>query len=160
LMVFPRLVAADDRHPPEGGKLSSGISGLDALTGGGLDWGTSNLLIGPAGTGKSVLASSYVASATNAGVRVAHYTFDETLALLKNRAPLVKLDLDKHLASGLLTVQQVDPAESSPGEFAHNVRERVRAGARLVIIDSLNGYLAAMPDERHLILHLHELNSF
>ena len=160
LIVFPRLVAADDRHPPEGGKLASGIPGLDALTGGGLDWCTSNLLIGPAGTGKSVLATSYIAAATNAGLRVAFYTFDETISLLRNRAPVVKLDLDKHLGSGLLVVQQVDPAESSPGEFADKVRAEVRAGARLVVIDSLNGYLAAMPDERHLVLHLHELNSF
>lgn len=157
LEVYPRIIAAEDRQGMHTGQLSSGLKELDALIGGGLDFGTSNLIIGPAGTGKSVLATVFAAAAAEAGHQVEVFTFDETRALFLKRAALVGSNLAQHLESGRVRVQQVDPAEISPGEFSHQIRERVRGGSQLVIIDSINGYLAAMPDERHLELQLHEL---
>ncbi len=160
LEVFPRLVAAENRESLADGQLTSGVPGLDQLTGGGLDLGTSTLVIGPAGTGKSVIATVYAAAAANRGEPVEIFTFDEHRELFIQRANLIENDLAKHLAEGRVNVHQVDPAELSPGEFADRIRTRVAAGVRLIIIDSINGYLAAMPDERHLVLHLHELCSY
>ncbi|EDY19878.1 putative circadian clock protein, KaiC [Chthoniobacter flavus Ellin428] len=158
--VFPRLVAAEDRKPSHQGRLTSGVAGLDSLLGGGLDAGTSNLLIGPAGTGKSVIATIYALAAAKRGERVEIFSFDETRALFLARAAFVGTDLTTYIENGTIRVTQIDPAEVSPGELAHRVRNQVREGVRLVIIDSLNGYLAAMPEEHHLTLHLHELCSF
>ena len=160
LAVFPRLVAAKQGAAPLSGQLASGVPGLDALLGGGLDLGTSNLIIGPAGTGKTVIATAFAVAAAARGERVEIFTFDETRGVFLARARLLGQDLLKHLDSGLLGLHQLDPAELSPGEFAHRVREGVRQGVKLVVIDSVNGYLAAMPDERHLGLHLHELCAF
>jgi circadian clock protein KaiC len=160
LEVFPRLVAAEDRKAVREEKFSTGIANLDTLVGGGLDSGTSNLLIGPAGTGKSVLATVFAMAAASRGEKVEVFTFDESRPLFLKRAQLLGPDLAVHVESGAIRVTQVDPTEISPGELADRVRRRVREGTRLVVIDSINGYLAAMPEERHLALHLHELSSF
>ncbi|MGC3992282.1 MAG: gas vesicle protein GvpD [Chthoniobacteraceae bacterium] len=160
LDVFPRLVAAEDRQTLKGGKFPSDLPELDTLVGGGLDAGTSNLFIGPAGTGKSVLASVYALAAAARGEQVEVFTFDESRAIFINRANLVGPRLAEFMEKDLIRITQIDPAEISPGELASRVRDRVRTGARLIIIDSINGYLAAMPEERHLTLHLHELCTF
>lgn len=160
ITVFPRLIAAEERHRLPEGQLASGLPELDALMGGGLDLGTNSLLVGPAGTGKSMIATSFVSAAAARGEPVEIFTFDERRDLFLRRAVLFRQDLTKHMENGLVRIHQIDPAELSPGEFAHQIRERVRAGVRLVVIDSLNGYLTAMPDERHLTLHLHELCAF
>jgi circadian clock protein KaiC len=158
--VFPRLVAAEDRHELHQGQLSTGLPGLDSLLGGGLNAGTSNLLIGPAGAGKSVLATTYAYAAAREGRTVEIFSFDETRALFLARAALIGSELSTYIENGTIHVTQVDPSEITPGELADRVRTRVRQGVRLVIIDSINGYLAAMPEERHLTLHLRELCAF
>lgn len=159
--LYPRLVAA--RHPAEDldGVIGSGIAEMDTLLGGGLDSGSSTLIMGPAGVGKSTLATQYAVAAANRGENVAFFVFDESRRRLIKRSAAVGLDLKAHLESGRITAQQVDPAELAPGEFAHLVRMAVeKANARVVIIDSLNGYLNAMPEERFLTLHLHEMLTY
>ncbi len=133
---------------------------LDALLGGGLDRGTATLVLGPAGCGKSSLAAHFAAAAAARGERAAAFIFDEGVNTYLNRAAGLGTDLRKEVEAGRLTLQQVDPAELSPGEFAHAVCEAVEGGARLVILDSLNGYLQAMPDERFLTAQMHELLTF
>lgn len=161
LEVFPRLVAAEHRQPIEGSKLTSGIDELDGLLGGGIDPGTSTLIGGAPGTGKSSLASLFVGAACERGQRAAMFIFDESLQTLLARSKNLGTDLEKHVQSGHLTIQPVDPAELSPGEFAHSIRRAVeQGGAKIVVIDSLNGYLNAMPEERFLATQLHELLSY
>ncbi len=156
--VFPRLVAAEHRSPGGGLQMSSGIGELDALLGGGVEKGSSALVLGPAGTGKSLFVLQFLAAAIKRGERAALFIFDEELGLLFRRARSMGFDLQAMRDSGHLHVEQVDAAEISPGEFAYRVRERVgEAGATSVAIDSLNGYEAAMPEENALILHVHEL---
>jgi circadian clock protein KaiC len=161
LQVFPRLVAAEhQRNFPEE-PVSSGVEGFDKLMGGGLDRGTSTLFIGPAGCGKSTLAVQHAVSLAQRGEKSAIYIFDENRKTLSKRARAVGLALEEHVTKGTIKIQQVDPAELSPGEFAANVRRAVEeSGVSLVIIDSLNGYLNSMPDERFLNLQLHELLSY
>ena len=161
LEIFPRLVASEHHVNYPQGPVSSGIEALDSLLGGGPDRGSSLLLMGPAGCGKSVIASRYSLAAAERGERSAAFAFDEGVGMYLARAASLGMPLDRHIASGILTVQQVDPAELSPGEFAHAVRKTVeRDGARLVVIDSLNGYLNAMPEEQLLALQIHELLSY
>jgi circadian clock protein KaiC len=161
VVVFPRLVAAEHRGPMQSESISSGLPSIDALLGGGLDRGTSNLFMGPAGSGKSALTSQYAATAAERGERVAMFTFDEGTHTLLQRANALGMHFEKHLQSGLITVQQVDPAELSPGEFIHIVRKAVEDdSARMVIIDSLNGYLQSMPEERFLVAQMHELLAY
>ena len=161
LDVFPRLVAADHRVPYASETVSSGVAALDALVGGGLSRGTSTLVMGPAGSGKSLLASHFVYQAAMRGDHAAVFIFDEGLDTYFRGTGGVGLDLEGLGRAGRLRVQQVDPAELSPGEFVARVRESVeRDNARVVMIDSLNGYLNAMPEERLLTLHLHELFSY
>ena len=161
LRVFPRLIAAEHRKPFRGEVATSGIAEFDALLGGGLDRGTSTLLIGPAGSGKSLLALHYAVRTAEQGRKAVAYLFDEDVGLLAERAGGVGIDLDDHVREGRLALEQVDAAELSPGEFAHRVRDRVeREDARIVVIDSLNGYYAAMPEEQFLVLHMHELLSY
>jgi circadian clock protein KaiC len=136
------------------------LKDLDRLLGGGIDRGTTTLLVGPAGTGKSTLALQAAFQVAEQGERVMIFTFDETLGIMLNRAKSLGIDLDKHVKSGAASVQQVDPAELSPGEFAVRVQRGVDNGARLVVIDSLNGYMNAMPGERYLSNQLHELASY
>ena len=159
--VFPRLVAADRRGEFKPEVVTSGVAELDALLGGGLDRGTATLVLGPAGCGKSSLATHFAAAAAARGERAATFIFDEGVNTYLNRAAGLGTDLRAEVEAGRLTVQQVDPAELSPGEFTHAVCEAVeRDGARLVVIDSLNGYMQAMPDERFLTAQMHELLTY
>lgn len=161
LAVFPRLVAADHHREFPADELASGVAELDALLGGGLQYGTSTLVLGPAGAGKSTLASLYAAAAAGGGRRVAFYVFDEALRTLLHRSRGLGIGLPEHVDAGRVQIRQVDPAQLTPGEFAHDVRRAVDAdGVRVVVIDSLNGYIAAMPDERLLTAHLHELLTY
>ena len=161
ISAFPRLVASEHRRSFDRTLLTSGIKGLDDLLGGGLEPGSSTLMIGPSGAGKSLLAYAFVASAIQRGEKAAVFVFDEEIGLLKARLLEIGLDLDGMERSGALLLQAVNAAELSPGEFAHQVRRAVEdGGVSTVVIDSLNGYQAAMPDEQHLVLHLHELIQF
>ncbi len=156
--VFPRLIAAGHRREFAGDAITSGVKEIDALLGGGVAAGSSTLVIGPAGTGKSLLILQYIAAAVAKGERAALFVFDEELGLLFARARKLGIDLEKMRAQHQLFVQQVDAAEFSPGEFSDRVRACVdRENIRTVAIDSLNGYQASMPEEQFLILHLHEL---
>ena len=160
--VFPRLVAAEYRQDVENtGTLHSGLPELDALLGGGIDRGTSSLLLGAAGTGKSSLATHFVVQAARQGESSAMFLFEESLQALRTRSEGIGLDLDQHIADGKILVQSVDPSELSPGEFFHIVREAVeKKGARIIVIDTINGYLNAMPGENYLFTQLHELLSY
>src|SRR5436190_122482 len=133
---------------------------LDDLFGGGLDRGTATLILGAAGTGKSTFALQYVKRMALKGEPGLIYAFDEARAILLGRAKALGLDLEEHVESGVVTVQQVDPAELSPGEFVTRIRKQVDGGCKLVVIDSLNGYLYAMPGEKYLNNQLHELVSY
>jgi circadian clock protein KaiC len=159
LCVFPRLVAAehhaDFRHEP----VSSGLKEMDELLGGGLDRGTTTLIIGQAGTGKSTIALQYATHMAGHGEKAMLFAFDETRAVMLTRARHLGMDFEKHVQTGTITVQQVDPAELSPGEFAVRILQGVAQGAKLVVIDSLSGYLNAMPGEKYLNSQMHELCS-
>lgn len=159
--VFPRLVAAEHRQRYASEQISSGIAAVDQLLGGGLDRGTSNLLLGPAGVGKSVLATQYALAAAERGQQVEFYTFDESERTILERSRGLGLEMDRHVASGRIIIHQIDSAEMSPGEMAYHIRTDVQQkDVRLVVIDSLNGYLHAMPEERFLVIQLHELLTF
>jgi circadian clock protein KaiC len=161
LQVFPRLVASEHRPDVEGERLPSGISEMDMLLGGGIERGTSTLIVGAAGTGKSSLATQFVTAAAARGQKSALLIFDESIRTLLTRSAGLGMDLKGHVAAGRVSVQQVDPAELSPGEFAHAIRRKVeRDRVSIVVIDSLNGYLNAMPEERFLIIQLHELLTY
>ena len=158
LQVFPRLIASEHRQPPVIEKMASGIDELDTLLGGGIERGTSTLIVGAAGTGKSSLAAQFVAAAAARNDHSTMFIFDESVNTLLTRAGGLGIDLAKHVDAGRVAIQQVDPAELSPGEFAHAIRRAVdQRFASIVVIDSLNGYLNAMPGERFLIIQLHEL---
>jgi len=158
LQVFPRLVAAEHRTDLDEQKFSSGIESLDELLGGGLERGTSTLIVGAAGTGKSSLAAQFVCAAATRGQRSVMFLFDESIHTLLTRLDGLGVDLRKHHAQGLVNIRQIDPAELTPGEFADSIRREVeQKNAACVVIDSLNGYLNAMPGERYLTIHLHEL---
>jgi len=161
LDVYPRLIAAEHHTPFVGEVTPSGNAELDKLLGGGLERGTNALLIGSAGVGKSSLALTYAIAAAKRGERSAFFAFDEGRGTLEARARTLGLELESATQAGLIIFQQIDPAEMSPGEFASIVRGRVEEdGVRVVVIDSLNGYLNAMPDGRFLILQMHELLTF
>ena len=158
VVVFPRLVAAEHRTDRPSGVMSSGLPGLDALLGGGIAAGSSTVVMGPAGVGKSILLFQYISAAVMRGERAALFAFDEELGLLLSRAKALGHDFAAMRESGGLFIEQVDAAELSPGEFVARVRSCVdRDNIRTVVIDSLNGYQASMPEEQFLILHLHEL---
>jgi circadian clock protein KaiC len=161
LVVFPRLVAAEHHRTFVAESISSGVQEIDALVGGGLDRGTSTLVMGPSGAGKSALATQFAVAAASRGENVAMFNFEEGLGTIYARAAAIGSDLAPHVESGRITLQQVDPAELSPGEFVHVVRAAVEERqARMVVIDSLNGYMQAMPEEKFLSLQLHELLSY
>jgi circadian clock protein KaiC len=158
LQIFPRLVAAEYRGRKEQPVLTSGLTELDQLLGGGLERGSSALVLGPAGAGKSLLVLQFITSAIERGETAALFVFDEELGLLFQRAKVLGIDLEAMLDGGKLFIESMDAAELSPGEFAHKVRACVDQHAvRTVVIDSLNGYQNAMPEEQFLILHMHEL---
>jgi circadian clock protein KaiC len=161
LTVFPRLVSKEHltRFPIT--NLSSGNRELDALLGGGIENGSSTLVLGPAGSGKSFLIFHFAAAAIARGEKVALFAFDEELGLLFRRTRAMGIDLERFRAEGGLFIEQVDAAELSPGEFSHRVRWLVeKQGVGTVLIDSLNGYQQAMPEEQALLLHMHELLQF
>jgi circadian clock protein KaiC len=156
--VFPRLVSAEHRRAFKREVLPSESAELNALLGGGVERGSSVLILGPAGTGKSLLAINFVVGAFKRGERAAMFVFDEELGLLFERAKGLGVDLQAMVDSERLIIEQVDAAELTPGELSARVRHCVEdSGARTVVIDSLNGYQAAMPEEQSLILHMHEL---
>ena len=157
LRVFPRMIASEHHTDFRHESVSSGIKELDALFGGGLDRGTTTLILGQAGTGKSTLALQYAVHTAAQGERSMIFTFDETRDVMLSRAKALGFKLEKAIESGTITVQQVDPAELSPGEFAVRILRGVEEGCNLVTIDSLNGYLNAMPGEKYLNNQLHEL---
>ena len=159
--IFPRLIASDHHTPFVGEPVPSKIAELDAILGGGPQRGTSTLITGPAGAGKTTLALQYVIAACERGENAVIYEFDERIGTLISRARLFGTDLQALMDEGRLVIRQIDPAEVAPGEFAAMVRREVEENdARMILIDSLNGYLAAMPQEQQLILQLHELLSY
>jgi circadian clock protein KaiC len=161
IKIFPRLVAAEHHKAFAGEPAESGVAELDTLLGGGLERGTSALLVGGAGVGKSSIAVTYAVGAARRGEQVAMFAFDEGLGTLFARAAGLGVQLQEYVDQGLISVQQVDPAEMSPGEFSQLVRDAVeKHNVRVLLIDSLNGYLNAMPDERFLVLQMHELLSY
>jgi circadian clock protein KaiC len=161
VVVHPRLVASEHHIPFDAAELPSEIANLDEMMHGGLSFGTTTLLMGPAGVGKSTVAMQYAASALKMGMKAAVFTFDEVLATLFARSEkLVGHGIRGYIDSGHLHAKQVNPAALSPGGFSQQVRQDVENGARVVIIDSLNGYLSAMPEERFLTTHLHELFAY
>ena len=160
LRVYPRLVAADHHQPFERTPLSSGLASLDKILGGGLERGTSTLFMGPAGTGKSVLASQYAVAAAKRGEKVAIFAFDELRQITVRRADSLGMNMSAFLDSGQIIVQQIDPAEMGPGKLSNRVQELVKSGVTLLVIDSLNGYLQSMPAEQYMYIHLHELLAY
>lgn len=158
LVVFPRLIALEHRQKLAEEKLSTGLASLDQLLGGGIERGTSTLIVGSAGTGKSSLSAQFVAAAAERGQKSAMFIFDESINTLVSRMLGLGVDLQKHIDSGMVLIRQVDPAELTPGEFAHGIRHEVEINqVSIVVVDSLNGYLNAMPGERYLTIHLHEM---
>jgi len=164
IVVHPRLVAGDDREQQPTMVVSSGVSNLDRMLDGGLDTGTTVLLLGPAGVGKSTIGMQFVVNALKVGHKAAVYMFDEVMHTLVERSEKLCLGKVGGIASyvneGSLHLQRVDPAEMSPGAFSHEVRRVVDAGAKVVLIDSLNGFLNSMPEEHFLPAYMHELFSF
>ena len=156
--VYPRLVALEHRTRFARTKLSTGNAPFDALLGGGVERGSSTLILGPAGTGKSLLALGFAIAAVERGEKAAAFLFDEEIDLLMDRTAALGMPIEKLMKEGSLFIEQVDAAQVTPGEFAHRARELVDThGISAVIIDSINGYRAAMPEESSLILHMHEL---
>ncbi|MGQ0524492.1 MAG: ATPase domain-containing protein, partial [Betaproteobacteria bacterium] len=159
--VYPRLVAAEHRAESSRERLKSGIAQLDALFGGGLERGTSTLIQGAAGTGKSTIAALFAARAAERGEHSALFIFDESVNTLFSRMEGLNTSFKAHAESGRIAVHPVDPAEFAPGEFVHAIRRAVEEQrSSLVVIDSLNGFLNSMPDEKFLIVQLHELLSY
>jgi circadian clock protein KaiC len=161
VVVYPRLIAAEHKHGFARSYVSSGVAELDALLGGGLHTGTSTLMIGPAGSGKSTVAMQFALAAAERGERTALFTFDESLATLIERSRGLGMDFSSHMKAGTIEIQQIDPAELSPGEFVTRVRTAVSDhNAKIVVIDSLNGFLNSMPNEQALTLQLHDLLAY
>jgi circadian clock protein KaiC len=161
IQVFPTLVAGHRHVQFDHENLSTGVPELDALLGGGLARGTNTLLVGPSGAGKTTTVLRCLQTALERGEHAVYYLFDETLGTLLRRAAALGMNLLPHLESGLLSIEPIDPAELSPGEFTHRVQAAVEThGARVVAIDSLNAYLQAMPGEKYLMLQMHELLTY
>lgn len=161
MQVFPCLVAADHPQLPAAGQVASGVAELDTLLGGGPLRGTSALVIGPAGVGKSTVCLQYALAAGGRGEHATVFSFDEGRETTLVRSAALGMDLRPHAAAGTIDLQQIDPAMLSPGEFMSRVREAVeRRRSRLIVIDSLNGYLNAMPGEKYLVIQMHELLTY
>ena len=161
ILVYPRLIAAEHRRYVDQDPVPSGVPALDEMLGGGIDRGTSTLVMGPAGSGKSALSTQYAVGAAQRGEKAAMFIFEESLSSLYNRSASLGMPLRELAEAGNILVRQVDPAQLQPGEFASLVRDTVeRDQIRVLVIDSLNGYLNAVPEERFLLLHLHELLSY
>lgn len=161
LEVFPRLIAAEHHQPFVGEAVSSGLPELDALLAGGPLRGTSTLVIGPAGSGKTMVAMQFLMASCERGERAVLYQFDERVGTLLQRARSLGQAVDRYVDEGLLEIRQLDPSDISPGEFAAQVRNAVeREHTSLIVIDSLAGYMSAMPEEKQLVLQLHELLAY
>jgi circadian clock protein KaiC len=164
VVVHPRLVAAEHHEQFQAEELPSGIPNLDLMLGGGLTSGSTTLLIGPAGVGKSTVAMQFLVTAMKSGKKVATYIFDEVFDMLVGRTEKLCFGhaggVAEYIRSGQLHAQQIDPAELSPGAFAHEVRRAVDDGVSVLLIDSMNGYLNSRPEERFLTTHLHELFAY
>ncbi len=161
LRVFPRLVAAEHKPTFEIERTQSGVSALDELLGDGIDRGTATLVLGPAGSGKSSLVAQYCIAAAERGEHAAVFAFDEGMPTFISRGEGLGMPLRKYIQNGCIALRQIDPAEISPGQLAHEVRNAVeRDGARVVVLDSLTGYLNSMPEERFLLPQLHELLAY
>jgi circadian clock protein KaiC len=160
IVVYPRIVAAETRELTSRVQVASGIEQLDILLGGGIEAGSSTLISGPPGAGKSTLAVQFVKAITDQGQLAVMFLFEESFNTLLNRCNGIGIDLNTPHELGLLKVHQIDPAELSPGEFTHAVCNAADAGARVIVIDSLNGYLNAMPEAGHLTTHLHEVLTY
>ncbi|WP_410218486.1 ATPase domain-containing protein [Paracoccus sp. (in: a-proteobacteria)] len=159
--VYPRLIAADHHRSFSSTPVTTGLTRLDALLGGGLFPGTNTLLAGPAGAGKTTTAVRCMIAALQRGQKAAYFLFDERLATLLIRSRALGMDLQPFIDDGVLTIRQIDPAELSPGEFASAVRDAVeKDDAGFIVIDSLNAYLHAMPSDNFLVLQMHELLSY
>jgi circadian clock protein KaiC len=161
LEVFPRLSAVEHpkEHPSE--TVTSEVPEMDALLGGGLDRGCSTVVIGPAGSGKTTLCSQYLHAALKRGEAVECYLFEESIRTFLERASGFGIEFQPYVDSGLLGLNQMDPAALSPGEFAHRVVHAVESrNVRMLVIDSLNGYMNAMPSEQYLLIQMHELLAF
>ncbi len=161
LRVFPRLIAAEHRSELLTEPMPSGVTEIDELLVGGVDRSTATLLMGPAGTGKSALATQFAFAATERGEVASLFLFEERVGTLRRRAQHLGMPLERAIASGKARVHQIDPAELAPDEFTHLVRQAVEEHkARVVVIDSINGYFTAMPEGRALTLQMHELLSY
>ena len=161
LCVYPRLIASEHLLTPAGGAVSTGSTALDQLLGGGLVPGTSTLLTGPAGVGKTTAAVQCMVAALKRGEKAAYFLFDERVPTLLTRSTALGMDIQPFIDSGSLELRAIDPAEMSPGEFAGAIRKSVETlGAKTVVIDSLNAYLHSMPNEQFLVLQMHELLTY
>ncbi|WP_229414243.1 ATPase domain-containing protein [Zemynaea arenosa] len=160
VIVYPRIVAAETRTLAQRGQVRSGLPQFDVLLGGGIEAGSSTLISGPPGSGKSSLAMQFVKAVTERGQRASMFLFEESFNTLLNRARGIGMDLQTPFDAKLLTVHQIDPAEMSPGEFTHAVCGAADRGAEVIVIDSLNGYLNAMPEASFLATHLHEVLTY
>ena len=161
LQVFPRLVAAEYRSELHAGVVSTGTAALDNLLGGGLTRGSNALFTGPSGVGKTTTAMAAVLAALRRGERAGYYLFDEGLGTLMNRVEALGMPVRQYLDSGQLEILTLDPAEVSPGQFASIVRASVeRSGVQMVVIDSINAYMQAMPGAKFLLLQMHELLTY
>jgi circadian clock protein KaiC len=160
LVIFPRLIAAESREMVHRAQFASGLPELDALLGGGIEEGSSTLIAGPPGTGKSSLTAQFVASCLARQQQASMFIFEESASNFLNRADCLGIDLRSHLPSGRLSLKQVDPAQLTPGEFSHIVCRAADQGAKVIVIDSLNGFLQAMPNEKLLATHMHELLTY
>ena len=160
LICYPRLIAAEHRETIPQNQVSIGNESFDRMFGGGLDRGTSILLIGPSGSGKSLFATQSLIAAAKRGEKAVMYLFDERIHTFLQRSAAVGYDVVPLQKKGLIALRQLDPAEVTPGEFSHMVQEQIEAGVTMLIIDSLNGYAYAMAEERHLSIYLHELSSY
>jgi circadian clock protein KaiC len=158
--VYRRLVAAEQRRAVILEKLPSGVHGIDRLMGGGIERGTSTLIAGAAGSGKSTLAAQFVVAAAGRGQCAAMFLFDESVNTLVTRCAGLGIDLAPCIEDGRVLTQQVDPAELCPGELTHAIANVAQDGAAVIVIDSLNGYLNALPEERFLLIQMHELLTY
>lgn len=160
IVVFPRLIASESREVVKQSQFASGLAELDSLLGGGIEEGSSTLIAGPPGTGKSTLAAQFVYACLKQKHHAAMFLFEESASNLLNRSDSLRIGIRPFLASGDLTLTQVDPAQLTPGEFVNKVCRAADNGAKVIVIDSLNGFLQAMPSEKLLSTHMHELLTY